>query len=133
MTTEELNKMTDGEKRVRIAELCGAKWYLFASGYTWLSLTDLSYSEQWTAALKPADSSRIVMGNTIPDYLNDLNAMHKAEMSLGDGDYHAFTLQLADMSHRIHGSETVSLHSRYRVAFSGTARQRAEAFLLTLG
>jgi hypothetical protein len=55
----------------------------------------------------------------IPDYLNDLNAMHEAEKTLDYDD-------LNDME------ESVSFHFGV-TPFHSTAAQRAEAFLKTIG
>jgi len=55
----------------------------------------------------------------LPDYLNDLNAMHEAEKTLDYND-------LNDME------ESVSFHFGV-TPFHSTAAQRAEAFLRTIG
>jgi hypothetical protein len=55
----------------------------------------------------------------IPDYCADLNAMHKAEWSLTDD-------QLWRMARKIERNDE-------QWYFRATARQRAEAFLRTLG
>jgi hypothetical protein len=54
----------------------------------------------------------------IEDYCNDLNAMHQAEETLPDGDL--WTMKY-------------NLPSQGGLEFRSTARQRAEAFLRTLG
>ena len=56
----------------------------------------------------------------IPDYLNDLNAMHKAEKQLEAEDNHAY------------GCYCFELYEKYGNTVSLTAAQRAEAFLKTL-
>jgi len=53
----------------------------------------------------------------IPDYCNDLNAMHQAEGALSDGDLWTMKYNLP-----LQGD----------LEFRSTARQRAEAFLRTL-
>jgi hypothetical protein len=89
--------MTPDAQRIAIAEACG-----------------------W----KPLFISRDLNGNPFPgqdvppDYLNDLNAMHEAEMVLNYND-------LDDME------ESVSFHFGV-VPFHATAAQRAEAFLRTI-
>jgi len=57
--------------------------------------------------------------NFIPSYCNDLNAMHEAEWSLTDD-------QLWRMARNIERNDE-------QWYFRATARQRAEAFLRTLG
>ena len=123
MTTEKLQQMTDEEKRIRIAELCG-----------WRDIHPCTCNEGNTPR-----GYRAIMSAAkhIPDYLNDLNAMHAAEKVLttkkqwdqycpgivhttdagvtsDQGDYFNFRRTIARVAH-------------------ATARQRADAFLLTLG
>jgi hypothetical protein len=70
--------------------------------------------------------------NSVPDYCNDLNAMHKAETAL--------TVEQKENDYQIL-LETVTRHGRSGLTFGlaaylfchATARQRAEAFLRTLG
>ena len=58
----------------------------------------------------------------IPDYLNDLNAMHEAEKTLTDKAHEEFRLNLYDL-----------IRDDSRLIVSSTASQRAEAFLRTIG
>lgn len=58
----------------------------------------------------------------LPDYLNDLNAMHEAEKTLTDKQYELFALHLGPLTSQ-----------RKREYISSTAAQRAEAFLKTIG
>jgi hypothetical protein len=59
--------------------------------------------------------------NDPPDYLNDLNAMHEAEMTLAnDPKFHAYEASL---------DKVVPMSQRWIFA---TAAQRAEAFLKAL-
>lgn len=55
----------------------------------------------------------------MPDYCNDLNAMHEAEKRLDDNEDYYFALLCA--------------LGNWPKAIQATARQRAEAFLRTLG
>jgi len=83
--------MNKEEQRIAIAEACGWK-----TGYR--------DPEAW---------------HPLPDYLNDLNAMHDAENSLT-------TSQMTTMSQY--------LHRRLGMLWGfATASQRAEAFLRTMG
>ncbi len=59
----------------------------------------------------------------IPDYCNDLNAMHEAEKTLDDDQYHNYC--------RHHLPDTQ--RSEMAQGRTATARQRAEAFLKTIG
>ena len=56
----------------------------------------------------------------IPDYCTDLNAMHEAEESLAGDLWIGYVNKLADIEGSLFG-------------IRATARQRAEAFLRTLG
>jgi len=92
--------MTDEQINAAIAEACG-----------------------WTN-VHPANRSGKAPGTDytsnyehIPDYCNDLNAMHQAEGALSDGDLWTMKYNLP-----LQGD----------LEFRSTARQRAEAFLRTL-
>jgi hypothetical protein len=67
----------------------------------------------------PECNDLICEDNFIPNYCKDLNAMHKAEWSLTDD-------QLWRMAREIERNDE-------QWYFRATARQRAEAFLRTLG
>ena len=58
----------------------------------------------------------------VPQYLNDLNAMHEAEKTLTDKAHEEFRLNLYDL-----------IRDDSRLIVSSTATQRAEAFLRTIG
>lgn len=67
---------------------------------------------------------------TIPDYLNDLNAIHEAEGSL-DASHHA---QFREWLMHVVASTAGGLPSDFDRAYvSATASQRCEAFLRTIG
>lgn len=59
-----------------------------------------------------------------PDYCNDLNAMHETEKILTEEQCAFF---------RVHLRERLEDHPASRYLWHATARQRAEAFLRTLG
>ena len=58
----------------------------------------------------------------VPDYLNDLNAMHEAEKIFNDALYCRYINELCDVT--IKGNNSM---------YMATAAQRAEAFLRTIG
>ena len=62
----------------------------------------------------------------IPDYLNSLNAMHKAEKTLSPKDKREYAYQLNG------GYYTSGLDDTFDIVHA-TAAQRAEAFLKTIG
>jgi len=86
--------MTQEEQRVAIAEACGWK-----TGYR--------DPEAW---------------HPLPDYLNDLNAMHEAEKMLVSLQWVSYSRRLQTLCDE---SVTWPIHA--------TASQRAEAFLRTIG
>lgn len=93
--------MTDQAKRIKIAELCG--W------------TPKTY--EWPT-MSPGNPFRFQ--SEMPDYLNDLNAMHEAEKLL-EG-----RLTEGSPMYRY----TRALHkSTYGMGHLATASERAEAFL----
>jgi hypothetical protein len=65
----------------------------------------------------------------IPDYLNDLNAMHDAEKVLGEKRIRSYAFTLAQV---LDTSPTVDLDDQF-LNIHATAAQRAEAFLRTIG
>jgi hypothetical protein len=74
------------------------------------------------------DSDSIVR-ELIPDYLNDLNAMHDAEKVLGEKRIRSYAFTLAQV---LDTSPTVDLDDQF-LNIHATAAQRAEAFLRTIG
>jgi hypothetical protein len=113
--------MTPEQKRTAIAEACG-----------WQELDRHSITERGitlTGTLDPrrrwwrhAESKTICDEWDIPDYLNDLNAMHEAEKIFADDDsFRGYEAQL---------DKVVPMSERWIFA---TAAQRADAFIATLG
>ena len=101
--------MNPEQQRIAIAEACG-KWH---SGWPH------EYMNQ-------ADRLR-----HIPDYLNDLNAMHEAEKVLTKANWGGYAAELYRITDA-HNHGISPNHHWLAVAFS-TAAQRAEAFLRTIG
>jgi hypothetical protein len=87
--------MTPDQQRITIATACGYK------SYSW-RLT----SDGWLFA------------DIVPDYLNDLNAMHEAEKTLNYDQLDNYYFEMAKRMVR---------------PYHATAAQRAEAFLRTIG
>ena len=123
-------RMSPEKQRIAIAEACG-----------WLNPhCDRSLAEKlhtnppsgWVG-ISPTtqtldhgkDESKDYNYWTLPDYLNDLNAMHEAEKVLTPdlhGHYFAHLRRFTDAP-----------HAEFFVVIHATAAQRAEAFLRTLG
>ena len=103
--------MTPEQQRVAIAEACGWKWEKF-----------------WTGELygKPVGEQGPLM--ELPDYINDLNALHDAESILNADQMVSYDYHLD----RVVGNGRQGLNIEYFL-WSATAAQRAEAFLRTIG
>ena len=120
--------MTTEQQRIAIAEACGWGWIWRSYPANFFELkvpkgNGTQYSDDNESAPFPV--------HLIPDYLNDLNAMHEAEKMLWRMDWRLrddFIDHLARIINPIHG---------YRMQdgidlLDATAAQRAEAFLKTI-
>lgn len=96
--------MTDKQINAAIAEACG-----------WTNIRVCSCSEDVLHGKSPSGNY-----GHIPDYCADLNDMHKAEETLSENDRHMTGFLLAH-------------YTELGTFWRATARQRAEAFLRTLG
>jgi len=94
--------MTDSEINIAIAEVCGWKsvQVVFPDNHEWY---------------RNAEKKEICRKEDLPDYCNDLNAMHEAEKTLTYEQRYEYAKHFID----------------YEIVFA-TARRRAEAFLKTL-
>jgi hypothetical protein len=114
--------MKPEKQRIAIAEACGWKMHdhpdCLAKKEGWVS-------RGWeTWVMNP--SGLLVFKHDIPNYLNDLNAMHKAEMSRVDMEDGRFIVLFREYLHTILGHDgSLAIHA--------TGIQRAEAFLRTIG
>jgi len=105
--------MTDKEINIAIARACG--WQSFEE-------TD---GDPWLWARTTADGRIESTMETLP-YCTDLNAMHEAERMLAPKNWNRFSERWWDYYHHLlDGDVYKTIHA--------TARQRAEAFLRTLG
>jgi hypothetical protein len=105
--------MTPEAQRIAIAKACG--WRLWSS-----------FNGLW------APPNCVVEYDTdaypLPDYLNDLNAMHEAEKALGEKHVRSYAFTLSRV---LDTAPTVDLDDQF-LNIHATAAQRAEAFLQTL-
>lgn len=105
-------------QRIAIAEACG---WRAKDGVHW-----------YPPGLHPAQN---VIGYHLPDYLDDLNAMHEAEKMLKWEDRKRYHTALADVAGFSYSEadteEETQLDWNCRICHA-TAAQRAEAFLRTL-
>lgn len=100
--------LTDDQKRIKIAEACG---------WTEIALP-------WGIPPgNPEHDSRNPLFH-VPDYLNDLNAMHEAESLLGEHQVTEYVTHLRGMLYHRSWLGCFGVHA--------TAAQRADAFLLTV-
>jgi len=119
--------MTPEAQRIAIAEECGWTWSdgeepCYGGIYKqagWTSPTGEFYGGDWTCK-----SSSL----GLPDYLNDLNAMHEAEKVLTEKRIRSYAFILAEV---LDTSPTVDLDDQF-LNIHATASRRAEAFLRTL-
>jgi hypothetical protein len=112
--------MSDAEMRAAIAEACG--WKRVRPNCK-LGIT----------GIKPGSQFDTTGQSKTPDYPNDLNAMHEAESLLKPEQWRLYSDKLMvavrDSDVTLNGS---NIEARYKAAHA-TARQRAEAFLRTIG
>lgn len=106
--------MTQEQKRIAIAEACDPWTTSNHEGSKYRSWTD--YVERVYGAI-----------HEVPDYFNDLNAMHEAEKMLTDAQYKEYCALLDEAGYDDRG---IGYPNWSR---SATAAQRAEAFGRTLG
>lgn len=110
--------MNPKKQRIAIAEACGWKPDDDGDGTGWKG----SWLHRRLIGMKPTFIDGKVVSylieQTVPDYLNDLNAMHEAEETLDCNQWEVW--------HRIVGEWPTELARL-------TASQRAEAFLRTIG
>ena len=99
--------MKPEQQRIAIAEACG-----------------IVSKDQWGPLYKTA---RGVL-RVCPDYLNDLNAMHQAEMVLSRGEHYN---QTGGFGLYVQNLDFVRCGRKHLI--EATAAERARAFLLTLG
>lgn len=109
--------MTNNEKRTAIAEACGWKFCPSKDN----PLTGNAEPDVWVDSF--GNKFWEDMSTHLPDYPNDLNAMHEAELTLNDGEAMEYEREL----------RRVCTEQSYRHVISAKASQRAEAFLKTVG
>ena len=107
------------EQSVAIAEACGWTLHEYGDGgmFGWRAPGNKFRKSWWRPYYNESE---------LPDYVNDLNAMHQAERSLGVRHeiFQRHLVKIVDRDSRISGFPT-----HYS---SATAAQRAEAFLRTM-
>jgi len=117
--------MTDEQINAAIAEACG--WRLQGSPEHQKATDGWQFGH--TFAINP--SGEVVSRNGIPKYCNDLNAMHEAEQHQWRKSYFSrydYVDQIGKILKKHHWNRMEPVDM-----LDATARQRAEAFLRTLG
>jgi hypothetical protein len=109
--------MTNEQINIAIAEACG-----------WEKEFNEDYINPEFHWIPPYDKYDYA---DIPNYCNDLNAMHEAESSLNSNQVQDYTLNLLRVTNN-DGSKFYGTLGCF-VHVHATARQRAEAFLKTIG
>ena len=108
--------MTDNEINIAIAEACG-----WTRAHEFDYLTVYPPSNKGKHTYRKGQELRQI--DKLPNYCNDLNAMHEAEKTFAgdDATVEKYWLELYDATEQT------------RWPYDATARQRAEALLRTLG
>jgi len=118
--------MKPESQRIAIAEACGwsIKACLVQRGYALYTPGGAIWTSFWDAP-KDAVKEKLweACGDQLPDYLNDLNAMHEAEKVIGI-NMRSYLETLQRVVDETCGGGAY--------AHTATAAQRAEAFLRTL-
>jgi hypothetical protein len=102
--------MNDSKMQIAIAEACGWK----------------VHPKNDSIVIPPNSPNSVQPRHTLPDYLNDLNAMHEAEKVLSNGEFEDYFDELENQV------PFASPGTKRRHICTATARQRAEALLKTL-
>lgn len=107
--------MNDLEQEIAIAKACG-----------WEHTKTVNNPDPSAYGRHPIYTADVTWDLPLPDYLNDLNAMHEAETALSE-------VQFGDYFDELESQMPFARpqHKRRHVC-SATARQRAEALLKTL-
>lgn len=108
--------MNPEKQRIKIAEACG--W------------TDIKPTGNFLQTPCGSDPDPDEGWGSLPDYLNDLNAMHEVEKTLSDEQWREYIVKLARVIAGAKRNEKVSVPTS--ILISAIAAQRSEAFLRTL-
>lgn len=106
---------TNEQIKITIAEACG--WTRIPAENVGTTAR-LFYGDIWW---RDDENNTIASADQLPDYLNDLNAMHEAEKMLTEEQFSKYVWTLL-------GDGKIEC----REFLAATARQRAEAFIKTL-
>lgn len=120
-------KLTEQEKRIKIAESCGWEWKDAGTGPCWHRPTGEYRGRPLFSQLHTKEEEAIFY---LPDYFNDLNACHEMEKFLVDWvAYRILLSQIVGIGY----APDLEICDDIKSFLSATASQRAEAFGLTMG
>lgn len=124
--------MTPEAQQKAIAEACG--YYLISdvdSDCVALRGPDINLRGPW----ERSHNADIAWKEGAPDYLNDLNAMHEAEIAQADAFHSKYGAILFKIifGYAPNPSMLYLTHELANRLYSATSRQRAEAFVRTIG
>lgn len=127
MKPEQVKAMTDEQLRIKVAELCGWKYFNWAHVPTkGPSLVGLPQHDS-------PGSNGVFGDQPVPDYPHDLNAMHEAWNRMTEEQKIKFSGQLELLVRKIwRDQEDKSVDWFWYMIINATARQRAETFVLTM-
>lgn len=111
--------MTEQEQRITIAEQCGWRF-----DPVWERVRTATHG-----VLRRGDELRTI--DELPDFPNDLNAMHEAEHLLSENEIHNYECELSRVT--VNGMALLLERGRCFDYAHATAAKRAEAFLRTRG
>lgn len=123
--------MTPEAQRIAIAEACGWKYWQSKHGHFYVESPEGERSEPafgWPKFDSITGEKLTIHwwdGVNLPDYVTDLNAMHKAEKTMSPGHRSLYREKLEEVVEETSDEFLVS-------AIHATAAQRAEAFLRTI-
>lgn len=132
MTLQEIQKLSDDELRIKVAELCGwvrktGNWnYHNTSTCTHRQEVGMENAREWwhlPGRHHGSSGTDVLKDDRLPNYPRDLNAMHEAEGGLTDKQYDRYCDALWNQCDGATGK---------RGAVHSTARQRAEAFVMVM-
>ncbi len=115
--------MNKEKQRIAIAEACG--WEKSGQPYTGFDGSEV----QWWKNPKVLSDDTM----TLPNYPNDLNAMHEAVKCLTEQQRHGYSVLLSGKLWEPEHSRGWECWRDTFVVSEATAAQRAEAFLKTIG
>jgi hypothetical protein len=141
MTPEDVKALSDDALRIRVAELCEYKFV-----HPWMGDGNEHVSQSMWAVIRPDGTSTGVPYTSLevmlkddpelglPNYPRDLNAMHEAEGGLPDAVQMRYARYLLEVSTGCGPNMPLGFlnGATLWVAVFATARQRAEAFVLTM-